>query len=914
MRTDYRGEYINNIPDEFIDRFKLITDSDESFDLIKLIINLYKEIDRVSCNRHEYLTVWDKISDLEHDMMNLNFNNEYNIPIINKIAFVFKKLFDIEGESLAFQTIRRLGEWFLLDHESAKFLFDEVDISNIPVFNKDKSIYKNDNTDLSLIEIIKLNEREINTVSDIHKLSDIIELLPEVIDEVKKDKEFLRMADFIEDAYYNTNVNYLCWKDKSSSYGMNPGSQITDNFYYYNSDIVCPNTYKYIYGFEMIELNNNYDFCKIGIGLGPYKKIRYVYSAPNMIQNSFHFIRVGMSNYYKSFEDDEELFISSNGRKGSYCEVRTDNQYQIFNVMIRNNLFLDTILSFDISKYSDYLLVQLMDLVADIIIRDEGMREDFKKALRMPVKHKNKYYYALFGTLMGIKGNFDFITDGNKLIVKIAECLFKLIFNPDLELYGLQVVGDDIILSCSDDRFPEFLRFIYGVFNCKINKNKANIANSKNKGVMSFTKKYFRYNDNFGKPKKNVPIRTDNRKYIPISGIPINSFLKDIHSLNWFSSLKRNLKDSDVYSSTTINKMLKILLEQNKDKIFLEYISESEHTNYYKLISDKNKLERLRDKYQEEFEMLFSEFKMFPLELGGFNDYFTFESIINTESGRNKINNLIINNSIRYDIFRIMKNNKINMEKLINIFGIDHPVILRFFLEEDDIQKKMIKLEQFIRKLGDNNISNTIDDYKTAKKLLMDIINLEFRNIKEENSNYDLRSVINRTNKYYYEDKFIMSLKSSNIDYYPINDLSMRVILNSEINKDNLSMIFKLISINGGFRIRGIDNNNIIEEMLEIIMRKEGNIEFNRDTLYNDINIINDNFTNIKRQYEDKIKEILYKQINNKLRYKRNSEDNRNFELFKQFNVENKEFKELVNSINDFREKENNNIMSINDF
>jgi hypothetical protein len=791
MRTNYKGIYINNIEEEVINRMKLFCKNDNSFDLSKNIILYYKHIDMITARDIKKLKIYDVISDLEHNLMNLNFDVLYESNHVQRLNILFKKLFLIEGESLIFQTLRRLGEWFLLDHKSAKTIFENIDIKQIPVFNKDKSIFKVNNTELTLIEIIKLNELYINNNSKTYKLSDIINFLEEAIDNLKDDNEFKLMRNCIWQAHIESkdNLSYLCWKDKGSSYGISQGSQKLDNFLYYESKIITPRIYHQIYTFDKIELNDNYDYCNIGIGLGPHKKIRYVYSTSNMIQNYFHFIRVGMSKYYDLYKSDERVFINSLGKRGKYCPLRTDNQSEIYNMIVRENLLLDTIISFDISKYSDYLLVQLLDLIADLTIEPIDLREDFKKALRMPVKFKNKYYHALFGTFMGVKGNFDFITKGNLAIVKIAEFLFKKIYNKNLIIFGVQVVGDDILLSCNDSRFAEFLRFIYSIFNCKINENKANVADSIKGGTFSFTKKYYRVNLNNG------------RNFDPISGIPVNLIFKNIHSFNWFTSIKNNLIQSSILDNELSEKLKSILYNKFHD-IRDEYICEVENINYNNYINSNDRKDLILN-HNEEFKELFNEYLRFPLELGGFNEKVSFIDIISTDIGKRKIINLLSNNNLRYDIFNGRKNNIEKLEKLIEIFGIDHPLIKKYLLEDNEIQRLMIRVETNLYVLMNNKtLSETIKmiKYQSIKRDYMKMINLEFRSVKEENQDKGLRSVINRTNKYYYEDKFIKNLRKVINGYPPVNPLITRIVMKSKINLDHASIILEMISLNGGQR------------------------------------------------------------------------------------------------------------------
>jgi hypothetical protein len=853
MRTDYKSIRINNIPKEFISRVKYLSKNEESFEISSLIINYYMYIDKLTINNSKNLVIYESLSDMEHNLMNLKFNINYEFMDIQRINHLFTKLFELEGESILFQTMRRLGEWFLLDHKFAKELFSRQDISEIHIFSNKKSIFKEDGIDLPLIEIIKKNREHIDKNSKFYKFSDIESHLMDAIQSLYLDKDFLEMRRHIDEAHITSrdNLSYLCWKEKGSSYQMNPGSQKMDNFFWYESNIITPIIYHQIFSFDKIKLNDNYDYCKINIGLGPHKKIRYVYSTSTMIQNYFHFIRVGMSNYYKSFSSSEKLFLESSGKEGRYCPLRTDNQSEVYNMIVRENLFLNVIISFDISKYSDYLLVQLLDLIADLTIGHIDVREDFKKALRMPVKHNGKRYHALFGTFMGVKGNFDFITKGNLAIVKIAEYLYRLLANPLFKIFGLQIVGDDILVSCNDNNFPEFLRFIYSIFNCKINENKANVANNEG-GTFSFTKKYYRVDYN----------NKGERSLIPISGVPINSFLKDIHSLNWFTSIKNNLISSNLYNER-LKIMLDLLLEDNFDNIFDEFICEIENLNYN--LYSKNRynktVKEFREQYFIEFNELVKEYKEFPLELGGFNESLTLLDIIKTDIGKRKMINLLSNNSIRYDIFKERKNNFIKLEKLIEIFGIDHPLIRKYLLEDSEIQQTMIYIEDILYKLLDyenvwNDLQRTMA-YTRIKKLYMNLINLEYRSIKEEDQSRDFKSVINRTNKYYYEDKFIINLRKIDINYYPVNPLLMKIVMNSRINKIHSSIIAEMISLNGGRRLLNNKINNRYSEINDIIEQKREDLGIDEKELEDSINIVSKNIEYFKRDLNNYISNEL---------------------------------------------------------
>lgn len=414
-------------------------------------------------------------------------------------------------------SILRIPEYYYISHEELSEIQSNplLYLDEVSMLSTNKSIFKKPNKSAELSEIVHMNRSEIREYCGRYDE-----------DMANKFKEYLHgenfankeVASFMKRWKRHMGIEFekvvsrekivFCQKASSSFY-RGSRSILEDNFWCYKSNIVEPRIEEIFHQYDRIPLEGNYDFLRLAFGLGPDFKLRNVVFTNAMLQNIGSIVRDASK---KAFMEQEEQY---------YSPVRTDSQLDKFHAYLSKpkNGFK---ICFDLSKYSDYLISQMLDELIDYITPDHEYGETLKRIQKLPIRIDGKEIEIVFGTGAGVKSNFDLITALNMLMIDFTAYRTGLVYDE------LQVVGDDLFLVCYDEKFYRELIVTYTHFNCKVNIKKAKVV--KDNGKISFCGRHF---------------WLEGDEATSWNGLPPGLWMKEIYSMNRLQAIARILIETN---------------------------------------------------------------------------------------------------------------------------------------------------------------------------------------------------------------------------------------------------------------------------------------------------------------------------------------------------------------------------------
>lgn len=447
----------------------------------------------------------------------------------------------------ALVSILRSPEYFYMTHkELSEIQNNPVKyLSQVSMLNNHKSIFKKPGKQLSLNEIMDLNKDEIVEQCDLfyENLGEEFEryLKLNLFKNKSVEKYMLAMRRNINEIKKKVeNKEIILYSSKlSSSFYPKTKNIIEDNFWTYKSNFYSDEwILKYI-GYPQLMLKDNYDYMRIGFGLGPNYKLRNIVLTNSDLQSLGGVIRYASKKTFKDFNNE-----------GYLCPIKTDDQSTDFKGLIDSKSYAQFKICFDLSKYSDYLLSQITDSILDYLFRDdEDYAKVMKKIFNMPIKLKDgQYVDIVFGTGAGIKGNFDCITIANMLMVDFTAYKFNL------EYKNIMVVGDDIYIDSNYEDFSRRLFEVYTHFNCKINKTKSRAIDTE--GKVSFCNRHWWYD--------NIKDEME-----PWNGLAPGLWMKQIYSLNRLNAIYSIMKGTNQEVNHEIMDKLFVANRRHIDREFV---------------------------------------------------------------------------------------------------------------------------------------------------------------------------------------------------------------------------------------------------------------------------------------------------------------------------------------------------------
>lgn len=247
-----------------------------------------------------------------------------------------------------------------------------------------------------------------------------------------------------------------------------------------------------------------YDFegFTTAVGLGPGKKIRFVFNCHADVQNSI--------SPLADLIQESDRFVKD------YMEAYNDQQIQI---NLDKSYITDAFCT-DATGYSDYLTRTIYTYLLKLYGFSDNLINYILAVFRMPILIDGKRYEVKYGSMQGCKLLVFIMNHANRLIGILAQ-----------RLGGYRVdarsnAGDDVEVHrfegyyTQDDINTEIALFAY--FNCPCNETKT--AWLKRDGYFDFCSKYYKLNDN----KKGVH---------SITGIPPKIAGKQIVCIGQFAEI-----------------------------------------------------------------------------------------------------------------------------------------------------------------------------------------------------------------------------------------------------------------------------------------------------------------------------------------------------------------------------------------
>lgn len=546
-----------------------------------------------------------------HDQMNetieefwntksvLRSENKLVIEIENLILDIYSDCKTIEEDN-ALVSILRMPEFFYISHEELSNIQNNpLDyISEVSMLSNSKSIFKIPGKTLSLKEIMDINKDYIREQCDTYengladKFEDYLKYNRFKSPSVRKYMIEIR-SNIIDVLNRVKNDEVLLYSSKvSSAFYRGSKSIIEDNFWRYDSKFFNDEWLDQYIRYPQLPLEGNYDYMRIGFGLGPDYKLRNIVLTNSNLQSLGGVIRLAAKKTFKDFN-----------REGLICPIKTDDQSTDFKNMIDEGTYNQFKICFDLSKYSDYLLSQMTDLILDYLFKnDPEYASVMKKIFNMPINIKGETFDIVFGTGAGIKGNFDCITIANMLMVDFTGYLH------DMEIGNIMVVGDDIYVDSNEKDFANKLFITYTHFNCKINKKKSR-AIEKN-GKVSFCNRHWWFDDEDNIMK-------------PWNGIAPGLWMKQIYSLNRLNAIYSIMKGTNQPINISIMDKLFLLNMENIQREFkINYMKvdlrdtyESMKTVPYQLNGLADGMEMYDGKLQPWVDLVYNQFETYSFML-----------------------------------------------------------------------------------------------------------------------------------------------------------------------------------------------------------------------------------------------------------------------------------------------------------
>lgn len=550
----------------------------EDKDMRSRMAKLFCSISNIEVNYHK-----DEIHDDMNDTLEEFWNTrkclsksdkEQVVDIENQITALYSRCNTIR-ERNALVSIIRIPEYFYLSHkELSKIQKNPLDyLDQVSMLSTNKSIFKLPGKDMTLEELVAFNRIHIESHLNGHGLHYDDQMAESFKTYLKKSQfKNIKVKLFMDRMISNLrNIISLVQDDKILLYcskissAFYPGSKsiVEDNFWKYDTKLVEESLFSKLIRYDQLFIEGNYDYMRIGFGLGPDYKLRNIVFTNSILQSICSPIRMAAKKTAKQFKDD-----------GIECPIKTDDQNTDFKSLIDKKLYKKYKVCFDLSKYSDYLLSQLMDLLIDKISPSREYADTVKRIFNMPIKIQDKFVNIIFGTGAGIKGNFDCITILNMLMIDFCGYYY------DIDIKNIMVVGDDNYSDSDDNRLEMMLFKVYTHFNCKINKKKSRAVVSE--GKISFCNRHWwLYSDGSNEPW---------------NGLAPGLWMKQIYSLNRINAIYSLMKDTNQpIDIEDIDQLYKINRENIIREFKINYMEQDVDTTYQSLKSIPYTLNGLLD-------------------------------------------------------------------------------------------------------------------------------------------------------------------------------------------------------------------------------------------------------------------------------------------------------------------------------
>lgn len=266
-------------------------------------------------------------------------------------------------------------------------------------------------------------------------------------------------------------------------------------------------------------------------GLGPGKKVRYVFNTSIEIQNFLS----PLAKLIKEADESNDILAES--------YVNQTLGLQTYLGSIKDAFCIDA------TGYSDYLFRGVYEFLLELYGLPDWIVESIMAVFKMPIRIDGKNYPVEFGSLQGCKLLVFVMNHANRLIGILSQ---RIRANKDPQ-YRCNA-GDDVVTFNfqndfeAEDMDTELTCFAF--FNCAINKSKT--AWLKRDGYFDFCSKYFYKEKETG-------------QVVSITGIPPKLIGKQMLSIKSFTEIFRVLKTSLVTERNSIGfvwSVAKILLRQ----------------------------------------------------------------------------------------------------------------------------------------------------------------------------------------------------------------------------------------------------------------------------------------------------------------------------------------------------------------
>lgn len=661
----------------------------------KMILSkLFNDIVKIEDNRNK-VDVHDEMNNLLEHFWNFRetINVEYKInKRIRRNLEESKQYLDSEDFKGALVSIIRVPEYFYLSHKELSDIQSnpEDNFDQIPMLSTIKSIFKHPNKEVSLSQILEMNKEDIKNHCGEYDPNMGKAFVDYVMNEKFHNPEvsfFMKTFKAEVNSIYKDSLSgkrkLFCSKVSSHFF---PGTKsiLEDNFWEYDSKTAPKELIDKLMDYNKLSLEGNYDYLNLAFGLGADYKLRNVVFTNSMLQNIGSIYRFAAK---RTFEIQEKMYFSP---------IRTDNQLGKFTDLLKtNNLANKYKICFDISKYSDYLLSQIIELLIDYSAPTVEYATCLKKIQNLPIKIKDNYYNILFGTGAGIKSNFDLITIANMLMIDFTGYYYDIIYDNE------NIVGDDLFVTSQNKDFQQYLIKVYTHMNCKINIKKTKLVSDT--GRISFCNRHFWY---------------ELEEVSSWNGISPGLWMKEIYSLNRLNAIFKLMKET--WQPINIIKIRK-LFEINLNNISREF--------------KYNKME-------EDPEVAFKKMELAPYNINGFKDDTIFEltdALKWAEEAHGLLDNYIF----------AMKNNVKVQEMFSKYYDLfpEHPIIESFLFTNG----KYLEIIEGINHSYDSFVkTKEEEEYRVFKKWIKRAIT-EFGKLDAGSSRISTKD---RTSDYFNEDLF----------------------------------------------------------------------------------------------------------------------------------------------------------------
>jgi hypothetical protein len=646
-----------------------------------------------------------------------------------------EKYYEEESIMNAIVSIIRVPEFFYLSHEELSSIQKnwQENLDQVSMLSNKKSIFKKGNKDTDFVELVEMNKEEIKNhcgVYDENLIPTFITYLnlelfkhPRVKMYIKQIRKELKTV--LKEIELKGSFIHLHTKNSSSFFGEK--SMIADNFLEPKDSLIPEHLAKKYLNYPRLKTDIEGNYLKLGFGLGPDFKLRNVVFTNAMYQNFCAPIRIAAKRTDRWFR--KENYINPN---------RTDSQVADFLSIINERRDKRYKVCYDLSKYSDYLLAQIIDRIIDLICENEEYGSVVKEIMRLRIYKDGKFYPILFGTGAGAKGNFDLITVAHIVIDDFSSYYYGY------TVENMNFVSDDNYSDSDDEEISESLKIVYTHMNCKLNTKKSSAI--EDKGKVSFCNRHF---------------WLENDRYRPWNGVPPGLWMKEI------------------YSFTRLNSIVKIMKETNQKDIMIGI------NNLYRKNKQRIEREFLINKSPISCEEVWKNLQNVPWELNGFMELDLFNEPEEVEEWARDL----YENLDQY-VFHMKNNEMVSkvLEKYDKIFP-DHPVFDILCFQNTEYLEIINNIEESFSVLSEYPTRENHRSFMIAARRAI----MKFSKSDHESNRISSKD---RTSDYFNEDKFVTRnyRKITNYVSQRLTEEEIRILQTYETKYPIAEMYLKLVN------------------------------------------------------------------------------------------------------------------------